>query len=442
MYTVRHYTLRQLADTLIAPMIFKGAAQRLPALAALTGHRTLAVVYLADSSREKSAMEKTCPALPEWETLPFAHDRDTAWHMLLAPGKVAVSDAGVYFLNGADVVEHAATKPNLFSSAGAFDQLGTPFPMVPIAFDPPDHTRFRRVLNKFFGPQRMAEREDELRKQAGELIEQIRASGDSCEVMAALAVPFPSQVFLTLFGLPLSDRDLLIGWKDAALEFSAAEGSAPSPELLAQGAEMMSYLYGHLGSRRGGDGDDLLSLLLSDSSDGALTDEEIIGLCFLFILAGLDTVTGVTGFALFELARNPELRSRVSQNDEEVGHFIEEVLRLSSPVPYAPRVTTAEVNVAGVTIPAGSMCQLGFGAANRDQERYPDADTIKEEGSAHFAFGRGPHRCLGSHLARLELRLIIEEWNRRIPLYSVLREPAVVWPCGTLSFRELYLQIG
>jgi cytochrome P450 len=386
-------------------------------------------------------MEVICPALPALDSLPFAHDRDAAWHMLLASGKVAVSDAGVYFLSGADVVEAAARNPELFSSQGAFDLVGSPFPLVPIAFDPPEHSRYRRVLDKFFGPRHMAGRAPELRKQVGELIDQIVASGDRCEVMGALAIPFPSQVFLTLFGLPLADRDLLIGWKDAILEISVAEGTAASPETLARGLELLTYLSGYLADRRGGDGDDLLSRLLSDSSDGALTEQEIIGLCFLFVAAGLHTVTAATGFMLYELARNPELRASVSDDEEAVTQFIEEVLRIDPPVPYVPRVTTAEVNVAGVTIPAGSTCWLGLGTANRDPERYPDADHIHQTRSNHFTFGRGPHRCLGSHLARLELRLIIEEWNRRIPTYSVLREPTLGWPCATLHFRELHLQI-
>jgi cytochrome P450 len=314
--------------------------------------------------------------------------------------------------------------------------------MVPIAFDPPEHSRFRRVLDKFFGPRRMAERAPELRRQVGELIDQIVAAGDSCEVMSALAVPFPSQVFLTLFGLPLDDRDLLIGWKDAVLAFSAAEGLEPSPEAVARGGELLTYLNGHLADRRGSDDDDLLSQLLSDSHDEALTEEEIIGLCFLFLIAGLDTVTAATGFALYELARNPALRAPVIDDEEAVAHFIEEVLRINPPVPYVPRMTTAEITVAGVTIPAGSNCWLGLGTANRDPERYPDADVMHERRNNHFTFGRGPHRCLGSHLARLELRLIIEEWNRRIPRYSVLQEPTVGWPSGTLHFRELHLQIG
>jgi cytochrome P450 len=387
-------------------------------------------------------MEVGCPALPDLETLPFAHDRDAAYHALLAPGQVAVSDAGVYFISGADVVEAAAIRPEIFSSQGAFDLVGSPFPMVPIAFDPPEHTRFRRVLDKFFGPRRMAERAPELRRQVGELIDQIVESGDSTEIMSALAIPFPSQVFLTLFGLPLGDRDLLIGWKDAVLAFSAAEGATPSPETLARGGELLAYLNGHLADRRDSDGDDLLSLLLADTSDGALSDKEIIGLCFLFLIAGLDTVTAATGFALYDLARNPALRAGLSDGDEAITHFIEETLRINPPVPYVPRVTTEEVTVAGVTIPAGSTCWLGFGTANRDPARYPDADVIGQRRSNHFTFGRGPHRCLGSHLARLELRLILEEWNRRIPKYSVVHEPTVGWPSGTLHFLELHLQLG
>ena len=177
----------------------------------------------------------------------------------------------------------------------------------------------------------------------------------------------------------------------------------------------MTYLNEHVADRRRSGGDDLLGQLLSDSSDGALTDQEIIGLCFLFLIAGLDTVTAATGFALYELARNPALRATLVDDEEAVTHFIEEVLRINPPVPYVPRMTTAEVTVAGVTIPAGSRCWLGLGTANRDPERYPDADVMHERRNNHFTFGRGPHRCLGSHLARLELRLIIEEWNKRIP---------------------------
>jgi cytochrome P450 len=388
-------------------------------------------------------MQAKCPALPKLESLPFASDRKSAWETLLAAGKVAVSDAGVYFLSAADVVEQAATSPGLFSSQGAFDFSGSPFPLVPIASDPPEHTRYRKTLDKFFGPRRMAERAPELRKQVGELIEGIKASGSTCDAMSALAVPFPSQVFLTLFGLPLAERDRLLVWKDVLLNFSAAEGTTASPEVLAESGEIIAYLTELIAARREDPiGDDLLTQLLTDASEGALTDQEVIGLCILFIIAGLDTVTAATGFALYELARDPALRARLTADEDAIPHFIEELLRVDSLVPYVPRMTTQDVDVAGVTIPAGSQCWLGLGTANHDPERYADTEMFHDTRASHFAFGRGPHRCLGSHLARLELRLIIEEWNRRIPEYSLLSEPTVRWPCGTLHFEELHLKLG
>jgi cytochrome P450 len=388
-------------------------------------------------------MKARCPALPKLESLPFATDRNEAWHTLLAAGKVAVSDAGVYFLTTADVVEQAATSPGVFSSEKAFDFSGSPFPLVPIASDPPEHTHYRKTLDKFFGPRRMAERAPELRKQVGELIDGIKAAGDTCDAMSALAIPFPSQVFLTLFGLPLAERDRLLRWKDVLLNFSAAEGTTASPEALAECGEIITYLTEHIAARRSGaGGDDLLTQLLTDPSEGALNDREIIGLCILFIIAGLDTVTAATGFAVYELARSPALRARLLADDDAVPHFIEELLRVESLVPYVPRITAGDVDVEGVTIPAGSQCWLGLGTANHDPERYPDTDVMHETRTSHFAFGRGPHRCLGSHLARLELRLIIEEWIRRIPECSLLHEPTVGWPRGTLHFDELHLKIG
>ncbi|TAM64987.1 cytochrome P450 [Mycobacterium sp.] len=387
-------------------------------------------------------MQVTCPALPKLESLPFANDRNEAWRTLLAAGKIAVSDAGVYFLSSADVVEQAATSPKLFSSQGAFGFAGMPFPLIPIQSDPPEHTRYRKTLDKYFGPRRMAEREPQLRKQVGDLIDAIKSSGDTCDAMGALAIPFPSQVFLTLFGLPLADRDKLLAWKDTLLNFST-EDSVPSPEAMTLGLEMTTYLIERIAERREAPGDDdLFTLLVTDTSEGALTDPEIIGLCLLFIAAGLDTVTAAAGFALYELARNPSLRAKLAADESAVPNFIEELLRVDGPVPHVPRMTTADVEVAGVTIPAGSQCWLGIGTANHDPERYPDTDVLHDTRTNHFAFGRGPHRCLGSHLARLELRLIIEEWNRRIPQYSVLREPTLGWPRGILHFDELHLKIG
>jgi len=387
-------------------------------------------------------MPRTCPAFPPMEAFPFATDRTAAWRMLHDLGEVSVSEQGVYFLTGADAVEAAAKNPEVFSSQGAFAILGSPVPIVPIAFDPPDHTRYRRMLDKFFSPRSMAERESDLRRQAGELIDAIVATGGTCDVVSALAVPFPSQVFLTLFGLPLEDRERLIGWKDAILRFAVVDSPKPTPEVLQLAAEVYAYLSTYVEKRRGQTGSDLLSQLLADRDEGGMTDAEIIGLCFVFILAGLDTVTAALGFALNALAEDPTLRRRVVHDDLATSEFIEELLRVDGPIPYVPRITTADVEIDGVTIPAGSTCWLVLGAASRDSGRYDDPHTIGDKRNNHFAFGRGPHRCLGSHLARLELRLVIEEWHKRIPEYSVAEAPEVLWPSSTLKLERLAIKIG
>lgn len=386
-------------------------------------------------------MTGTCPVLPRQEALPFRDDRSAAWRMMQDAGDVAVSEEGVYFLIGAEVVEAAAKNSDVFSSAGAFDVLGSPFPLVPIAIDPPDHSRYRRMLNKFFSPRSVAEHDARLRAQVNVLIDGILADGPGCEFVGAMAVPFPSQVFLTLFGLPMQDRERLIAWKDAIVRLTDAQAAHINSETARTTGELIAYLMDHIANRHADMGSDLLSQLLSDTDEGGLNQTEILGLCVLFILAGLDTVTAALGFAFETLSRDPALRRRLRVDPSALTVFIEENLRVNGPVPSVPRMTTVDVEVGGITIPAGSTCWLMFGAASRDTRRYESADEMGDERVSHFAFGRGPHRCLGAHLASLELRIVIEEWLRRIPEFSLASEPEVLWPSATLSLKWLNLQL-
>jgi cytochrome P450 len=388
-------------------------------------------------------MHNTCPALPHLDALPFRTDRTAAWRQVRDAGDVAVSDHGVYALTSADAVDAAAKNPRVFSSQGAFALLGSPLPLVPIAFDRPEHSRYRRLLDKFFSERSMAGHEPDLRKQAGDLIDQLQAAGNTCDIVSALAVPFPSRVFLTLFGLPIEDADRLIGWKNALVELTDLENTEPSPVILQVASELYTYLLQYLAERRGTQGTDLLSLLLADRREGGLSDNEIIGLCFLFVVAGLDTVTSALGFAFTALAQDAGLRTRLTEDPSTIPEFVEELLRVDGPIPFVPRKTTQAVQVGDVTIPAGSACLLSLGAANRDPERYHSADTIGDQRVNHFAFGRGPHRCLGMHLARLELRIILEEWHKRIPKYNLANGvPTVRWPGATLTLQRVDLQLG
>ncbi len=256
----------------------------------------------------------TTDALPKVSTddLPMPEARDDAWHQMDEHALVEVEDG--YAATHRDVVELILKNPSVFSSKRAFDVLASPVPLVPIAFDPPEQARYRRILQPFFSPRVIKPLEPDLRRQVVELIEPIARRGE-CDFIAEVAAVFPIQVFLTLFGLPLDMRDQFIEWKNAVLNLSAASGQTSVDEAAQEGMqkalELFVYLTELIQKRRGAPGDDVLSQLLSIEPPDALTDEEAIGLCFLFILAGLDTVMDALGFGMQRLAENPERRQEI-----------------------------------------------------------------------------------------------------------------------------------
>src|ERR1700722_6823553 len=348
--------------------------------------------------------------------LPMSFDRGTGWATLRDAGPVVLSD-GWYALTRREDVLAALRNPNVFSSKKAFEVVGSPLPLVPAAFDPPEHTRFRRILQPFFSPHALAAILPSIQAQAIDIIDSI-AERDECEAMADLATPYPSQVFLTLFGLPLEDRERLIRWKDAIIELSIPNAAGETPDMT-PALELFTYLTEAIAAHRQNPGDDVLSHVLV--GEDALTDDEALGMAFFFVLAGLDTVTSALGAAMLELARRSDLRARLCENPDQISVFVEEIVRLESSAPVVPRVTTEEVTVAGITLPAGSRVRLCLGAINRDSSDAISGDDLVMDGKVHkhWGFGGGPHRCVGSHLARLELKLIVEEWLKRIPEFSV-----------------------
>ncbi|MDT5100426.1 MAG: hypothetical protein QOC76_4163 [Mycobacterium sp.] len=390
----------------------------------------------------------TTDALPKVSTdaLPMPEARDDAWHQMGEHPLVEVEDG--YAATHRDVVELILKNPSAFSSKRAFDVLASPVPLVPIAFDPPEQTRYRRILQPFFSPRVIKPLEPDLRKQVGNLIEPIAQRGE-CDFIAEVAAVFPIQVFLTLFGLPLDMRDQFIEWKDAVLNLSAAAGQTSVDEAAQEGMlkalELFTYLSELIQKRRGAPGDDVLSQVLSIEPPDALSDEEAIGLCFLFVLAGLDTVMDSLGFGMQRLAENPDKRREIVNDPSLVPAAMEELLRLDPPAPFIPRVSTEEVTVAGHTLPEGSRITSYLAVANRDETMYSnpyEMDFHRSE-NRHMSFGMGVHRCLGSHLARLEMQVLYEEWHKRIPNYHITpgTTPRVHWPRGTVGLDSLHLTL-
>ena len=375
--------------------------------------------------------------------LPMADSRTEAYAMLREAGPVARGVRGGYMVVSGAAVEFVLKHPELFSSRQAFDGVGSPLPLVPIAFDPPEHARYRRVLQPFFSPRGVAAWQPMVRARAGELIDGFAGRGE-CDVVTELAVPLPAQVFLTLFGLPLEDRDRLIAWKEALLHnFDFQAGEPPSERAARVGAELWGYLVGHIGARRERGGtDDLLGRLLADRGDERLSDDEILGLSFLFVLAGLETVTSALSTAFAALAAQPALRRQIAADPAVIPDAVEELLRFDGPVVFVPRIATRDVEVSGQLIPAGSYVMVTIAVASRDPAEHPDPDMIDfRRQERNLAFGGGPHRCLGSHLARMEMRMALEEWHRRIPEYELAPGviPRVTWPAGVVGIESLPL---
>lgn len=376
------------------------------------------------------------------EELPMAESRGLAYQMMLEAGPVVRDAHGAFVITDAAAATFALRHPELFSSKRAFDSLGSPIPIVPVATDPPEHTRYRKLLHPFFSARSLARWLPIVRELAIELIDDIADRG-RCDLVTDFALPLPAQVFLSLFGLPLQDRERLIAWKDAVLGAVGISGAEPASDAnIVLAAELYEYLVSHITQHREQGGTDILSQLVADSSAERMTDDEILGLSFLFVLAGLDTVTSALSTAFATLAVHQELREQIVADPGVIPAAVEELLRVDGPVVTVPRVATRDVEVAGHMIPADSYVAVAIGAANHDTAEHAEPDTVDfRRDSRSLAFGGGPHGCLGAHLARMEMQVAIEEWHRRIPDYHIAPGEIVSagWPAGLIGLDHLPL---
>ncbi|BBY20603.1 cytochrome P450 [Mycobacterium stomatepiae] len=371
----------------------------------------------------------------EYAKLPMADDRGVGWKVLRDAGPVVFMN-GFYYITRREDVLAALRNPKVFSSRLALQPPGYPLPVVPLAFDPPEHTRYRKILQPYFSPHALSKSRPVLERHAAEMIGAFAGRG-SCEVMSDFANLYPFQVFLDLYGLPLEDRDMLIGWKDALI----ADNPYLSQEDLNKGHLLLNYLTDAIAQRRRNPGSDMLSQVMI--GDGEFSDLELLGMSHLLILAGLDTVTAAIGYAVYELARRPQLRDILRDNPRQARVFIEEIVRLEPSAPVAPRVTTEFVEIGGMTLPPGTPVRLCMAAINRDGTDSVSTDDIVMDGKVHrhWGFGGGPHRCLGSHLARIELTVIVTEWLDQIPDFEVPPDykPEIRFPSKTFALKALPL---
>jgi len=320
----------------------------------------------------------------------------------------------------------ALRHPEIFSSEMELHMaLGTERPMIPQQIDPPAQTKFRKILDPRFSKKRMLEIAPDVRRHANELIDAFVERGE-CEFDREFAVPLPCTAFLSLMGLPQAELPRFLRIKDmiirpqTLLERPTLEASQ---ELRKEAGRQIYAFFGDvIDERKRKPGSDMVSYLLETEIDGQrLTREEILDVSFLLILAGLDTVTATLGCNIAYLAANAEQRRRIAEKPELIPAAVEELLRWETPVTAVPRILKQDVEIHGAQLKKGEMVTLLLGASNVDDTEFRDPELVdfERERNKHLAFGGGPHRCLGSHLARLELQVAMEVWHERVPEYRI-----------------------
>ncbi len=385
--------------------------------------------------------ELEAPSTPLFADLASADD-PRAISAMLRQQRVHTIENMFHLLTHREDVEAALRKPAVYTSAPEAVQLGNIRPLIPLSVDPPKHVKYRRILDPLFAPKHMAALDGEVAELVNQTMDNFAGKG-TCDFHEEFAVPLPCTVFLRLMGLPLEDLDMFLEMKDGIIRPSGDTMESQSPTRKKTAETIYAYFEKTLETRRRAPTEDLLARIMRSEVDGVrLTDDEILDICFLFIIAGLDTVTDSLDCIFGHLSQNPDHLRQVADDESIIPSAIEELLRWESPVPAVPRVLGEDVEVDGCPMRAGEHVMLLIGAANTDDAAHPGVDSVDllRNPNPHLAFGGGVHRCLGSHLARVELRVALREWHKRIPMYELVPGTVLEYTEGLRSLHHLPLQ--
>jgi len=297
----------------------------------------------------------------------------------------------------------------------------------PISSDPPYHTEVRRLLLPFFGPSRIQALRPDVDALADQLIDGFVDAG-SCDGAVDFARHIPVRIIATMLGVPTTDEHQFLAWVHQLLELAPTDFLTGMQGL----QEFFGYFIDQVQQRRVEPRDDLISFLLEARiEDRPLTDQEILGMCLLLLMAGIDTTWSAIGASLWHLAQHPDEQERLRAEPDLWPTAIEELLRAYAPVTMA-REVVRDTDAFGCPMRAGDPLLLPFPSANRDPEAFVDPDVVDlERGeNRHLAFGVGIHRCLGSNLARMELTAALQRFLERVPTFRLADPDAVRWSTG------------
>lgn len=329
----------------------------------------------------------------------------------------SVSDAGTPEVTSYRAVRAVLRDPKVFTLEGDALECGQLRPLIPLQSNTTEHELHRSLLGDALAQSAACVTEAGLRRRANQLIDMFE-SQEAADLNACFSRPFPVLVLLDLLGLPSTDCELVRSFHDGIL-------GAVVPAANGRGREKTSdEIYAYLGpivhGRRGTAGDDLIRCLQRANHDGrSLTDSQVIDICFLLLLAGVDPIGNALANGIALLAHQRDLRRRLDEHPTEWRRTIEELLRWGSAVKDLGRVTTEQVTVEGHELQRGERIGCSVSSANRDPTVFEAPGRFEPDRAriAHLTFGAGPHHCIGAPLARLQLRVALQELQRRLPNY-------------------------
>ncbi|GAC1410791.1 MAG: cytochrome P450 [Mycobacterium sp.] len=302
-----------------------------------------------------------------------------------------------------------------------------------LGLDPPEHQRLRRMLTAEFTIRRMKRMEPRVVEIVDAQLDAMENAGPPADLVSSFALPIPSLVICELLGVPYEDRDDFQHRSARQLDLSI-----PIPDRLELQRQGRAYMGSLVARARRQPGEDILGMLIRDHGT-ELTDDELIGVAGLLLLAGHETTSNMLGLGTLALLRHPEQLAAVRDDPDAVAPAVEELLRWLSIVHTAiPRITTTDVEIAGVPIPAGRLVFVSLPSGNRDPDYIdsPEVLDIRRGAAGHLAFGHGVHHCLGAPLARMEMRIAFPALLRRFPKLALAQDFADV------AFRSFHFIYG
>jgi cytochrome P450 len=367
----------------------------------------------------------------------------TVYHDKAGNVRAEYIDGALHLYRHQDIM-HINRHPAVLGNGGRGGSFGHDARLIPLEIDGEDHKKWRRLLDPMFSPKQTARLETQVRDLARELIDGFATAGKA-DLYKDFCTPLPCLTFLRLVGAPVEDMDFFLEFKEGVVHPKGDSVEEIDANMAAAGGKLLEYFVGFLADKRktAEHEDDVIANLIKSEIDGEpLAELDLVNILFLLMFAGLDTVTSSLSCVFAWLGTHPEERKQLVDDMTQIPAAVEELMRYESPVPSGMRYPTEDIDLGdGLVVKAGEDINAFWASANVDPTFFDDPLSVRLDRGRkdHMVFASGTHRCLGSHLARLELRLAVEEMLTRIPDYTVDVDALTYDNCAVRAVENLWI---